>query len=82
MDKTAGDRPPRDATSGQKTPEPPLVSDPGAVAAYIAALSEELSRLARGSGLLTLSYILDIARLEARNVVVADAEPDGRGGRR
>lgn len=82
MGKTAGDRIPRDATPGQ-TPEPPPPDAPGEVAAYIAALSEELSRLARGSGLVALAYILEMAKLEARNVVVMQADAaKGEGGAR
>lgn len=34
-------------------------------AAYIADLTKELSGLARGAGLETLAYLLDIAELEA-----------------
>ena len=34
-------------------------------AAYIADITKELSVLARGSGLETLAYVLDIAQLEA-----------------
>ncbi|MFG1480657.1 hypothetical protein V5F53_18670 [Xanthobacter sp. V4C-4] len=76
MDKTAGDRTPRGTAYGRKSSEPPLVSEPAAVAAYVAALTEELARLARGSGLVTLSYLLDIARLEARNAVAVDGKGD------
>lgn len=34
-------------------------------AAYVAALSEDLARLARRGGMPTLAYLLDMARLEA-----------------
>ncbi|WP_454916499.1 hypothetical protein [Xanthobacter sediminis] len=80
MGKTAGDRTPRDVTPEQTTPEAPLPGAPGEVAAYIAALSEELSRLARGSGLVALAYILEMAKLEARNVVVIQAGAAKREG--
>jgi len=40
-----------------------------AAAAYIASLTEELARLARRHGLTPLSHILDMARLEADQVV-------------
>jgi len=54
---------------------------PGEVAAYIAALSDELSRLARGSGLVALAYILEMAKLEARNVVAMQTDAaKGEGG--
>jgi hypothetical protein len=38
---------------------------PGATASYIACLAEELSQLAKRNGLDALSYILDMAHLEA-----------------
>ncbi len=47
---------------------PPVTGDPSAVAAYVASLTGELSRLSRASGLLTLAYLLEIARLEARSI--------------
>ena len=37
------------------------------VASYIATLSADLAAIARRSGLDTLGYILDMARLEAEN---------------
>ena len=42
--------------------------DRKAAAAYVAELSADLSALARRCGLDALSYILDMARLEAENV--------------
>ncbi len=36
------------------------------VAAYLAQMSDEMSRLARSAGLDLLAYFLDMARLEAR----------------
>jgi len=41
---------------------------PGAAAKYIASLADELSQLAKRHGLDALSYILDMARLEADNI--------------
>jgi hypothetical protein len=41
---------------------------PGSAAHYIATLADELARLARRNGLDTLSYILEMARLEADHV--------------
>lgn len=41
------------------------VGDAAAVAAYVAAMTAELSRIARANGLATLAYILEMARLEA-----------------
>ena len=39
-----------------------------AVAVYIATLSGDLAAIARGHGLDTLGYLLDMAQLEADNV--------------
>ena len=39
--------------------------DPRAAAAYVAALAGDLSQIARRNGLDMLSYLLDMARLEA-----------------
>lgn len=66
MNKTAADGFPLGEGA---EPRAPSLDDPLAVAAYVAALSEELARLARASGLVTLAYILDMARLEARGEV-------------
>lgn len=52
------------------TSVPPETGDPSAVAAYVASLTGELSRLARASGLTTLAYLLEMARLEARNLAL------------
>jgi hypothetical protein len=38
------------------------------VATYIASMSDELAKLARRNGLDTLSYILEMARLEADQI--------------
>lgn len=47
-------------------------------AAYVAALSEDLARLARRSGMPTLAYLLDMARLEAEGFARrGDGRPDG-----
>jgi hypothetical protein len=37
-------------------------------AAYVADLTADLARIARGHGLDVLGYLLDMARLEARNI--------------
>jgi hypothetical protein len=42
--------------------------DRAAVAHYIASLSADLARLARRHGLTTLSYVLEMARLEAEDL--------------
>jgi hypothetical protein len=48
-----------DGQDGQETPK--------GAAHYIASLAEELAELARRNGLETLSYILEMARIEADN---------------
>lgn len=50
-----------------ETPRPKVFHDPHALASYVESLTGELARLARDHGLPTLAYILDMARLEARN---------------
>ena len=62
-----------------------LQADPTLAADYVASMVAELRRLARGSGLTTLAYLLEMAELEAKSVV-ADTDPPGaratpRGGR-
>ena len=46
----------------------PERADPRAAAEYVATFTAELARIARRHGLNTLSYILDMARLEAQNL--------------
>jgi len=48
-------------SGGRKSPEE--------TAAYIAALTEDLAALARQHGFLSLSHLLDMARLEAESQV-------------
>lgn len=43
--------------------------DDVAVARYIASMSADLARLARSNGFQTLGYLLEIAQLEAEQVV-------------
>ena len=52
--------------------------DRQAAAVYIADLAADLARIARRQGLDTLGYLLDMARLEARNTAGLDPE-EGRG---
>ena len=56
----------------------PLADSRLEAAAYIAELSADLARIARGQGLHTLSYLLDMARLEACGVVGVEAPEDAR----
>lgn len=48
--------------------EPQHGETPGTAARYIGTLAEELSHIARRNGLDSLSYILDMARLEADQI--------------
>jgi len=43
-------------------------ADPAAAAAYVATFTSELAVIARRHGLDTLSYLLEMARLEAENL--------------
>jgi hypothetical protein len=52
---------PADQTEEKELP------DPAAAAHYIASLASDLASIARGHGLDTLGYLLDMARLEAEN---------------
>jgi hypothetical protein len=54
----------------------PQPESPTAAALYIATLAEELAQMARRQGLESLSYILEMARLEADQV----AKGLGEGG--
>jgi hypothetical protein len=47
--------------------------DREAAAVYIADLAADLARMARRQGLDTLGYLLDMARLEARNAAGLDS---------
>jgi hypothetical protein len=52
-------------------PEPMPLQEPDdrtAVAHYVAGLSGDLARLARRHGFTTLSYVLEMARLEAEDL--------------
>jgi hypothetical protein len=48
--------------------EPLNEETPGSAALYIASLANELAQLAKRNGLETLSYILEMARLEADQI--------------
>jgi len=54
----------------------PSPRSPTDAAIYIATLAGELAQMARGHGFESLSYILEMARLEADQVVKAS----GKGG--
>ena len=45
-----------------------VAGDAAATAAYVAAITAELSRLARSHGFTTLAYVLEMARQEARGL--------------
>ena len=52
----------------------PQPESPTAAALYIGELAEELAQIARRHGLESLSYILDMARLEADQVAKGSSE--------
>jgi hypothetical protein len=52
--------------------------DRTAVASYVATLSADLANLARGTGLDTLSYLLEMVRLEAESSARQTQAPNGR----
>jgi hypothetical protein len=58
-------------TAGGTSPQSPTDT-----ATYIATLAEELSQMARRHGLESLSYILEMARLEADQVVKGSSGGD------
>jgi len=52
-----------------------------AVASYVATLSNDLALLARGNGLDTLGYLLEMVRLEAESVTRQTGTGNGNGRR-
>jgi hypothetical protein len=50
---------------------------PTAVASYVATLTTDLAAMSRKSGLNTLGYLLEMARLEAEGIA-GSAETNGR----
>jgi hypothetical protein len=52
--------------------------DRTAVAAYVASLSVDLASMARGTGLDTLGYLLEMVRLEAESSLRQSPAPNGR----
>lgn len=53
-------------------------SSPTAVASYVASLSADLATMARGTGLVTLGYLLEMVRLEAESSAHPPNGPNGR----
>ena len=49
-----------------------------AVASYVATQSADLATMARGTGLDTLGYLLEMVRLEAESSVRQNSGPNGR----
>jgi hypothetical protein len=47
------------------------------VAVYVASLSADLATMARGTGLDTLGYLLEMVRLEAENAARQMLQSDG-----
>jgi len=52
--------------------------DRTAVASYVASLSADLAIMARGTGLETLGYLLEMVRLEAESNARQTHGPNGR----
>ena len=60
---------------------PDQPEEPGnrtAVASYVATMSADLATMARRTGLETLGYLLEMARLEAESSSRNGARPNGR----
>jgi hypothetical protein len=57
-----------------------VVGSPASVALYIGTMADELGQLARANGLDALSYILDMARLEADEISKCSATGDRWAG--
>jgi hypothetical protein len=67
-------REPDDMRESDVVGEPRAVETPSAAALYIATLTDELAQIARRHGLESLSYILDMARLEADQIAKSSAD--------
>jgi hypothetical protein len=55
------------------------LDDPAVLAAYVASLTGDLARLCQRQGFDTLSYLLDMARLEAQTLARYGGEPGPLG---
>ncbi|MEP7031836.1 MAG: hypothetical protein ABI830_12955 [Pseudolabrys sp.] len=53
-------------------------ADARALASYVATLSADLATMARGTGLETLGYLLEMVRLEAESTARQVNGPSGR----
>ena len=56
------------------------LGNPEQAAAYVAGITAELAGLVRRHHLDTLGYLLDMARLEAEEIVQRGERAPGRGG--
>lgn len=56
------------------------VGGQSAVASYVATLSNDLAQLTRRNGLETLSYLLEMVRLEAESLTRHNGNGNGRRG--
>lgn len=63
----------------QKSGDPPIDRD--AAAAYLASILEHLARLSRQHDFNVLGFLLDMAQLEARNLLPHPDRPGGRPSR-
>jgi hypothetical protein len=72
---------PKPSTVGTLAVSPVPLGNPEHAAAYVASLTGELAGLVRRHRLHTLSYILDLARLEAEEVVQQAQNGSGKPSR-
>ena len=63
---------------GMTMPDQKESGDRTAVAIYVASLSADLATMARGTGLDTLGYLLEMVRLEAESSARQGPAPTGR----
>jgi hypothetical protein len=66
------------ARLGTTMPDQKESGDRTAVATYVATLSADLAIMARGTGLDTLGYLLEMVRLEAESSARQSPAPNGR----
>ena len=71
---------PKPSTVGTLEVSPVPLGNPEQAAAYVAGITAELASLVRRHRLDTLGYLLDMARLEAEEIVQRGDRAPGPGG--
>lgn len=71
---------PKPSTVGNLEVSPVPLGNPEQAAAYVAGITAELAGLVRRHHLDTLGYLLDMARLEAEEIVQRGDRAPGPGG--